>query len=103
VQKPRLEFQRAKLAFEAEPRASALGWTIIRPNAHFKSLSGQVERVRAGRPFLVSGDGRGTACKPISDADPAVAAAGRQGGIRPDRPLLCHRIHAGLGRRAGRL
>ena len=34
-----------------------------------KSLSGQVERVRAGRPFLLFGDGRLTACKPISDAD----------------------------------
>jgi len=32
-------------------------------------LSGQVPRVQAGRPFLVFGDGRLTACKPISDAD----------------------------------
>lgn len=69
VQKPRLEFQRAKLAFEAELQASSLNWTIIRPTAYFKSLSGQIERVKAGRPFLVFGDGRGTACKPISDAD----------------------------------
>ena len=69
VQKPLLEFQRAKLAFEAELQAEAIKWSIVRPTAFFKSLSGQVARVQAGRPFLVFGDGRLTACKPISDAD----------------------------------
>lgn len=69
VQKPLLEFQRAKLAFEAELRAAPIDWTIVRPTAFFKSLSGQVLRVAQGKPFLVFGDGRLTACKPISDAD----------------------------------
>ncbi len=69
VQKPLLEFQRAKLAFEAELQAAPLTWTIVRPTAFFKSLSGQVPRVAQGRPFLVFADGRLTACKPISDAD----------------------------------
>jgi divinyl chlorophyllide a 8-vinyl-reductase len=69
VQKPRLAFQHAKLAFERELMASSLQSSIVRPTAFFKSLSGQVERVRAGRPFLVFGDGRLTACKPISDRD----------------------------------
>lgn len=69
VQKPLLEFQKAKIAFEAELKASPLHWTIVRPTAFFKSLSGQVPRVQAGKPFLVFGDGRRTACKPISDAD----------------------------------
>ncbi len=69
VQKPLLEFQRAKLAFEKELMSSGLYWTIVRPTAFFKSLSGQVERVKAGKPFLVFGDGRLTACKPISDLD----------------------------------
>ena len=69
VQKPLLAFQHAKLAFEAELRASGLRWTIVRPTAFFKSLSGQVERVRAGKAFLVFGDGELTACKPISDGD----------------------------------
>jgi divinyl chlorophyllide a 8-vinyl-reductase len=69
VQKPLLEFQRAKLAFEKELISSGLDWTIVRPTAFFKSLSGQVERVKAGKPFLVFGDGRLTACKPISDRD----------------------------------
>ncbi|MBP9184930.1 MAG: NAD(P)H-binding protein [Fuscovulum sp.] len=69
VQRPRLAFQHAKLAFEAELQAAPLRWTIVRPTAFFKSLSGQVARVRDGRGFLVFGDGRLTACKPISDAD----------------------------------
>ncbi len=69
VQMPLLEFQRAKLAFEAALRASGLRWSIVRPTAFFKSLSGQAQRVRDGRPFLVFGDGKLTACKPISDRD----------------------------------
>ena len=69
VQRPRLAFQHAKLAAERALMESGLIWTIVRPTAFFKSLSGQVDRVRRGKPFLVFGDGRLTACKPISDAD----------------------------------
>ncbi len=69
VQKPLLTFQHAKLAAERALRESGLAWSIVRPTAFFKSLSGQVERVRRGRPFLVFGDGALTACKPIADAD----------------------------------
>jgi divinyl chlorophyllide a 8-vinyl-reductase len=69
VQKPRLAFQHAKLAFEAELAASGLTYAIVRPTAFFKSLSGQVERVRQGKPYLLFGDGRLTACKPVSDGD----------------------------------
>jgi divinyl chlorophyllide a 8-vinyl-reductase len=69
VQKPLLAFQRAKLAFEQALIDSGVIYSIVRPTAYFKSLSGQVERVRRGRPFLVFGDGTLTACKPISDAD----------------------------------
>jgi divinyl chlorophyllide a 8-vinyl-reductase len=69
VQKPLLAFQRAKLAFEAVLMQSGLTWSIVRPTAYFKSLSGQIDRVKAGRPFLVFGDGRLTACKPIADED----------------------------------
>lgn len=72
VQKPRLEFQHAKLAFEKDLIDSGLIYSIIRPTAFFKSLSGQVERVKAGKSFLIFGDGRLTACKPISDRDLAV-------------------------------
>jgi divinyl chlorophyllide a 8-vinyl-reductase len=69
VQKPRLAFQHAKLAFEKLLIESGVTYSIVRPTAFFKSLSGQVERVRQGKPFLVFGDGTLTACKPISDAD----------------------------------
>jgi divinyl chlorophyllide a 8-vinyl-reductase len=69
VQKPLLAFQHAKLAFEAELSASGIGYTIVRPTAFFKSLSGQVKRVKAGKPFLIFGDGNLTRCKPISDDD----------------------------------
>jgi divinyl chlorophyllide a 8-vinyl-reductase len=69
VQKPKLAFQYAKLAYEAQLQTAPIAWSIVRPTAYFKSLSGQVARVQAGRPFLVFGDGRLTACKPISDDD----------------------------------
>ena len=69
VQKPKLAFQQAKLAFENRLIQSPVAHCIVRPTAFFKSLSGQVERVKEGRPFLVFGDGTLTACKPISDAD----------------------------------
>lgn len=105
VQKPRLAFQHAKLAFERELAASGLAWTVVRPTAFFKSLSGQVERVRQGRPFLVFGDGTLTACKPIDDddlgefiartlADPA--SAGRVLPVGGPGPALTPRDQAAL-------
>ncbi len=74
VQKPRLPFQHAKLAFEAALAQSGLAqsglaYAIVRPTAFFKSLSGQIPRLRRGKPFLLFGDGTGTACKPIADDD----------------------------------
>jgi divinyl chlorophyllide a 8-vinyl-reductase len=76
VQKPMLAFQQAKLAFETVLIESGLRYSIVRPTAFFKSLSGQVERVKQGKPFLVFGDGTLTACKPISDEDLAEYLAG---------------------------
>ncbi len=69
VQRPLLAFQHAKLAFERALIESGLTYSIVRPTAFFKSLSGQLDRLKRGRPFLVFGDGTLTACKPISDAD----------------------------------
>ena len=89
VQKPLLAFQNAKLAFEAALTASGMPYTIIRPTAFFKSLSGQVKRVQAGKPFLIFGDGNLTRCKPISDGDlarfitSAIDNAEMQGKILP--------------------
>lgn len=89
VQKPRLAFQHAKLAFEAALQASGLTYSIVRPTAFFKSVSGQFDRVRAGKPYLLFGDGTLTACTPISDRDLGQYIAGcltdpaRQNAILP--------------------
>lgn len=69
VQKPLLSFQHAKLAFEVALVKSGMRYAIVRPTAFFKSLCGQIERVRKGKSFLLFGDGQLTACKPISDQD----------------------------------
>ena len=69
VQTPRLAFQREKLRFEALLEASPVPTTIVRATAFFRSLVGQFERVRAGKPFLLFSSGNLTACKPISDRD----------------------------------
>ena len=72
VQRPVLAFQRAKLAFEAELQRADLNWSIVRPTAYFKSLAGQVARVKAGKPFLLFGcRGDGAGCLPISERDVA--------------------------------
>ena len=42
VQKPLLAFQHAKLAFEDALVASGIRYSIVRPTAFFKSLSGQI-------------------------------------------------------------
>jgi divinyl chlorophyllide a 8-vinyl-reductase len=69
VQKPLLAFQRAKLAFEKTLIDSGVTYSIVRPTAFFKSLSGQLDRVKRGKPYLIFGDGKLTSCKPISDGD----------------------------------
>ena len=69
VQKPQLAFQHAKLAFENLLVESGLTYSIVRPTAFFKSLSGQIDRLKRGKPFVVFGNGKLTSCKPISDHD----------------------------------
>lgn len=74
VQKPLLEFQRAKLKFEAElieeaEKDESFSYSIVRPTAFFKSLGGQVELVKDGKPYVMFGDGKLCACKPISEQD----------------------------------
>ena len=87
VQKPVLAFQQAKLAFEKALIESGINYSIVRPTAFFKSLSGQIDRVKRGKPFLVFGDGTLTACKPISDDDLADYLAGCL-----DDPSRHHRV-----------
>ncbi|KAK3151620.1 hypothetical protein QOZ80_3AG0248230 [Eleusine coracana subsp. coracana] len=80
VQKPLLEFQRAKLKFEEDlaaeaARDPAFTYSVVRPTAFFKSLGGQVESVKGGGPYVMFGDGRLCACKPISEEDLAAFIA----------------------------
>ncbi|KAL9237111.1 hypothetical protein vseg_011699 [Gypsophila vaccaria] len=74
VQKPLLEFQRAKLKFEADlireaEEDAGFSYSIVRPTAFFKSLGGQIELVKDGKPYVMFGDGKLCACKPISEPD----------------------------------
>jgi len=41
----------------------------VRPTAYFKSLSGQVENIKKGKPYVYFGDGQITQCNPISEKD----------------------------------
>ncbi|KAL1548511.1 3,8-divinyl protochlorophyllide a 8-vinyl-reductase (NADPH) [Salvia divinorum] len=68
VQKPLLEFQRAELIKEAE-KDEGFSYSVVRPTAFFKSLAGEVELVKDGKPYVMFGDGRLCACKPISEPD----------------------------------
>lgn len=74
VQKPELEFQRAKLRFEACLRDAAkedpsFSYSIVRPTAFFKSLAAQVERIKNGSAFVMFGDGNLCKCNPLSERD----------------------------------
>ena len=70
VQKPLLEFQKAKLRFESELMAEpGMSYSIVRPTAFFKSVAGQIKGVKEGKPYVMFGDGNLAACKPISEAD----------------------------------
>lgn len=70
VKNPWLQFQQAKLKFEAAlQEQNDVPYSIVRPTAFFKSVSGQLEVVQQGAPFVMFGDGEVTRCNPISEAD----------------------------------
>ena len=70
VKNPWLQFQQAKLKFEAALEAQKdMTYSIVRPTAFFKSVSGQLEVIQQGAPFVMFGDGEVTRCNPISEAD----------------------------------
>lgn len=52
-----------------------ISYSIVRPTAFFKSLAGQIELVKQGKPYVMFGDGNLAACKPISEADLAAFMA----------------------------
>ncbi|OEU19213.1 3,8-divinyl protochlorophyllide a 8-vinyl reductase [Fragilariopsis cylindrus CCMP1102] len=70
VKNPWLQFQQAKLKFEADLQGqNTMSHTIVRPTAFFKSVSGQLEVVQQGAPFVMFGDGKVTRCNPIAEGD----------------------------------
>ena len=70
VKNPLLQFQRAKLKFEADlQNQDNMSYSIVRPTAYFKSLSLQLEKIRSGSPFVMFGDGEVTRCNPIAESD----------------------------------
>lgn len=70
VQKPLLQFQNAKLKFEeALMAAGDITYSIVRPTAFFKSVSGQLELLQDGWPFVMFGDGAICQCNPIAEQD----------------------------------
>uniref|UniRef100_A0A7R9ZKM2 Divinyl chlorophyllide a 8-vinyl-reductase, chloroplastic n=1 Tax=Craspedostauros australis TaxID=1486917 RepID=A0A7R9ZKM2_9STRA len=98
VKNPWLQFQQAKLKFESDLEAQdKMTYSIVRPTAFFKSVSGQLEVVQQGAPFVMFGDGEVTRCNPIAEADLAtylidcIADKSRENAILnlggPDEPL----------------
>jgi len=76
VQKPLLEFQRAKLKLEEAITAQdSVSYSIVRPTAFFKSLAGQVGLVKDGKPYVMFGDGEICKANAISEADLAEVMA----------------------------
>jgi len=70
VQRPLLQLQQAKLKFEAElQNQSDLTYSIVRPTAFFKSVSGQLEGIQKGNPYVLFGDGAVTRCNPIAETE----------------------------------
>jgi len=54
-----LQFQQAKLKFEAALQdQNDMTWSAVRPTAFFKSVSGQLEVIQSGAPFVMFGDGK---------------------------------------------
>jgi divinyl chlorophyllide a 8-vinyl-reductase len=95
---PWLQFQQAKLKFEAALQGQdKMTYSIVRPTAFFKSVSGQLEVVQSGAPFVMFGDGEVTRCNPMAESDLAtylidcIADKSRHGKILniggPDEPL----------------
>jgi divinyl chlorophyllide a 8-vinyl-reductase len=70
VKNPTLQFQQAKLKFEGVLSSqSDMTYTIVRPTAFFKSVSGQLEVVQSGSPYFMFGQGDICRCNPISERD----------------------------------
>ena len=51
---------------------SEMTFSIVRPTAFFKSVSGQYESILEGNPYVLFGDGAVTQCNPIAAEDLAM-------------------------------
>ena len=66
----RLKLQQAKLEFENRlAEQSEMTYSIVRPTAFFKSVSGQYESILQGNSYVLFGDGAATQCNPIAEED----------------------------------
>ncbi|KAK4405650.1 Divinyl chlorophyllide a 8-vinyl-reductase, chloroplastic [Sesamum angolense] len=65
-----IDYEATKNSLLAETKKDkGFTYSIVRPTAFFKSLAGQVELVKDGKPYVMFGDGKLCACKPISEPD----------------------------------
>jgi divinyl chlorophyllide a 8-vinyl-reductase len=46
-----------------------LTYSIVRPTAFFKSVSGQLEALQKGAPYVLFDDGAATRCNPIAESE----------------------------------
>ena len=68
-----LKLQQAKLKFEEKlAEQTSMSYSIVRPTAFFKSVSGQLESLKDGNSYVLFGDGAVTRCNPISEEDLAI-------------------------------
>jgi divinyl chlorophyllide a 8-vinyl-reductase len=67
---PLLKLQQAKLKFEDRlHEQNDMTYSIVRPTAFFKSVSGQYESIMDGNSYVLFGDGAVTYCNPIAETD----------------------------------
>ncbi|KAL7432170.1 hypothetical protein ACHAXH_002576 [Discostella pseudostelligera] len=67
---PILKLQQAKLEFEKRlSEQNEMTYSIVRPTAFFKSVSGQYESILQGNSYVLFGDGAATQCNPIAEED----------------------------------
>lgn len=67
------KLQQAKLQFEKKlSEQSEMSYSIVRPTAFFKSVSGQYESILDGNSYVLFGDGAVTQCNPIAEEDLAI-------------------------------
>lgn len=70
---PILKLQQAKLKFEGKlAEQTEMTYSIVRPTAFFKSVSGQYESILQGNSYVLFGDGSVTQCNPIAEEDLAI-------------------------------